>query len=61
MMPGKRSQATSAADPHEIEAARQKLANAFLAVAHGDLLDPQVLKRAALHRLALDIRKAGAV
>jgi hypothetical protein len=48
-------------DPHEIEAARQKLANAFLAVAHGDLLDPQVLKRAALHRLALDIRKAGAV
>jgi hypothetical protein len=40
-------------DPQEIEAARLKLADAFLSVAHGDLLDPQVLKRAALQRLAL--------
>jgi hypothetical protein len=31
-------------DPHEIEAARLMLANAFLAVAHGDLLDPQVFE-----------------
>ena len=37
-------------DPQEIEAARLKLANAFLAVPHGDLLHPQVLKRAALQR-----------
>jgi hypothetical protein len=40
-------------DPQEIEAARLKLADAFLSVAHGDLLEPQVLKRAALQRLAL--------
>jgi hypothetical protein len=40
-------------DPQEIEAARLKLADAFLSVAHGDLLNPQVLKRAALQRLAL--------
>jgi hypothetical protein len=46
-------------DPQEIEAARLKLADAFLSVAHGDLLDPRVLKRAALQRMALDFRKAG--
>jgi hypothetical protein len=46
-------------DPQEVEAARLKLADAFLSVAHGDLLDPQVLKRAALQRMALDFRKAG--
>jgi hypothetical protein len=46
-------------DPQEIEAVRLKLAEAFLSVALGDLLDPQVLKRAALQRLALDFRKAG--
>ena len=40
-------------DPQEIEAARLKLANAVLSVAHGELPDPQVLKRAALQRLAL--------
>ena len=43
-------------DPQEIEAVRLKLAEAFLSVALGDLLDPQVLKRAALQRLALDFR-----
>jgi len=47
-------------DPQEIEAARLKLADAFLSVAHGDLPDPQVLKRAALQRMALDFRNAGA-
>ena len=47
-------------DPNEIEAARLRLADAFLSVAHGDLLDPQVLKRAALQRMALGFRKAGA-
>ena len=47
-------------DPQEIEGARLKLANAFPFVAHGDLLDPQALKRAALQRMALDFRKAGA-
>jgi len=29
-------------DPREIKAARLKLANAFLSVPHGDLLDPQI-------------------
>ena len=47
-------------DPQEIAAARLKLAEAFLSVALGDLLDPQVLKRAALHRLSLEFRKGGA-
>ena len=45
-------------DPQVIEAARLRLANAFLCLAHanGDLLDPDVLKRAALQRMALDSR-----
>jgi hypothetical protein len=47
-------------DPQEIEAARLKLADAFLSVAHDDLLDSQALKRVALQRMALDFRKAGA-
>ena len=47
-------------DPQEIETARLKLANACLSVAHGDFLDPQILKRAALQRMALDFRKTGA-
>jgi len=47
-------------DPQEIEAARLKLADAFLCVAHEDLPDPQILKRAALQRMALDFRNAGA-
>ena len=47
-------------DPQEIEAARLKLANVFLSLAHanGDFLDPQVLKRAALQRMALDYRRS---
>jgi len=47
-------------DPQEVEAARLKLANAVLSVAHGELPDPQVLKRAALQRMALDFRNADA-
>ena len=47
-------------DPQEIAAARLKLADAFLSMVLGDLLDPQVLKRAALQKMALDFRKAGA-
>jgi hypothetical protein len=48
-------------DPREIEAARLKLADAFLCLAHanGDLLDPDVLKRAALQHMALDYRHRG--
>ena len=43
-------------DPREIEAARLKLANAFLSVASPDSRDVQAVKRAALQRLALDYR-----
>jgi hypothetical protein len=43
-------------DPREIEAARLKLANAFLSVASADSRDVQAVKRAALQRLALDYR-----
>ena len=43
-------------DPCEIEAARLKLASAFLSVSREDSRDVQALKRAALQRLALDYR-----
>jgi len=41
-------------DPHDIEAARMKLANAVLSIADEDSRDAGVLKRAALLRMALD-------
>jgi hypothetical protein len=43
-------------DPHQIEAARLRLAEAVLSVAHEDSRDPETLKRAALQRMALDYR-----
>jgi hypothetical protein len=43
-------------DPGEIEAARLKLARAFLSVSREDSRDVETLKRAALQRLALDYR-----
>ena len=44
-------------DPVEIEAAREKLANALLSIASEDSRDVEVLKNAALQRLALDYRR----
>jgi hypothetical protein len=44
-------------DPVEIEAARLRLANAVLSVAFEDSRDVQVLKQAALQRMALDYRQ----
>jgi hypothetical protein len=41
-------------DPLQIEAARLKLANALLSVANEDSRDVEVLKRAALERMARD-------
>ena len=41
-------------DPQDIEAARIQLANAVLSIADEDSRDVEVLKRAALLRLALD-------
>jgi hypothetical protein len=43
-------------DPLEIEAARLRLAEAVLTVAHEDSRDFETLKRAALQRMALDYR-----
>ena len=43
-------------DPQDIEAARLSLANAVLSVAHEDTRNVDVLKRAALQRMALDFR-----
>jgi hypothetical protein len=43
-------------DPHEIEAARLRLAEAVLSVAHEGSRDAGALKRAALQRMALDYR-----
>jgi hypothetical protein len=45
-------------DPVEIEAARLKLANAMLSIASEDSRDAEVLKKAALLRMALDWRDA---
>jgi hypothetical protein len=44
-------------DAHDIELARERLANAVLSVAHEDSRDVQVLKRGALQRMALDYRE----
>jgi hypothetical protein len=44
-------------DPQDIEHARFKLANAVLSIAGEDSRDVDVLKRAALQRMALDYRR----
>jgi len=44
-------------DPHDIETARMKLANAVLSIADEDTRNVEVLKRAALQRMALDYRR----
>ena len=44
-------------DPQDIEAARLKLANAVLSLAHEDTRNVDVLKRAALQQMALDYRE----
>jgi len=43
-------------DPQDIEAARLRLAEAVLSVAFEDSRDAEILKRAALQRMALDYR-----
>jgi hypothetical protein len=43
-------------DPLAIEAARLKLADALLSIANEDSRDIELLKRAALQRMALDYR-----
>jgi hypothetical protein len=45
------------ADPQDVEKARLRLAKALLSVAHEDSRDVDVLKRAALQRMALDYRR----
>jgi hypothetical protein len=42
--------------PAEVETARLKLANAILSIADEDSRDVEVMKRAALERMALDYR-----
>jgi hypothetical protein len=42
--------------PAQVETARLKLANAILSIADEDSRDVEVLKRAALDRMALDYR-----
>ena len=49
--------ATFGDNPHDIEHARLKLANAVLSIADEDSRDVAVLKRAALQRMALDYRR----
>ena len=44
-------------DPFDIERARLRLANAILSIADEDSRDVDVLKRAALQRMALDYRR----
>jgi hypothetical protein len=44
-------------DPTETECARLKLANAVLSIANEDSRDVDVLKNAALQRMALDYRE----
>jgi hypothetical protein len=41
-------------DPQDVETARMKLANAVLSIADEDACNVEVLKRAALLRMALD-------
>jgi len=43
-------------DPTDIDNARWKLANALLSIASEDSRDVEVLKKAALQRMALDYR-----
>jgi hypothetical protein len=56
LMPRERRLRATSADPQDVEAARLKLANALLSVAHEDTRVVDVLKRAALQRMALDFR-----
>ena len=44
-------------DPIDAEKARLRLANALLSIASEDSLDVDVLKRAALQRMALDYKR----
>jgi hypothetical protein len=44
-------------EPGDIERARYKLASALLSVANEDSRDVEVLKQAALERMALDYRR----
>ena len=44
-------------DPVEIDAARAKLANAMISIASQESHDVEVLKRAALQRMALDYKR----
>jgi len=46
-------------DPTEIDPARIKLANAILLIASEDSMDAEVLRKAALQRMALDWRNEG--
>jgi hypothetical protein len=46
-------------DPTDVENARLRLANALLSIADEDSRDVEVLKRAALQRMALDYRRRG--
>jgi len=46
-------------DPADVEKARLRLANALLSIADEDSRDVEVLKRAALQRMALDYRRRG--
>jgi hypothetical protein len=46
-------------DPVEVEAARLKLAKAMLSIADEDSRNVDVLKQAALERMALDYRQRG--
>ena len=47
-------------DPQDIDAARLRLANALLSIADEDTRNVDVLKRAALQRMALDYRRRDA-
>jgi hypothetical protein len=44
-------------DPNDVEKARLRLARALLSIADGDSREVDVLKRAALQRMALDYRR----
>jgi hypothetical protein len=44
-------------DPVDVERARMRLANALLSIANEDSRDVEVLKRAALQRMALDYKR----
>ena len=44
-------------DPIDVEKARLRLANALLSIANEDSRDVEILKRAALQRMALDYKQ----